>query len=480
MNGLDTRAEARRLISGYHRRALRSIAKVAACAGVALAVVFLPEKWGWYQDLAAAGQVTLGILVFAALLWVTEAMAAFAVALMVVGLEIAFLGKPGGVHAAAGDVEAWRRFVDPWSSPLVWLFLGGFVLARGCAKTGLDRKMANALLAGVGPNPCRLLALVMGGTFVLSMFMSNTATAAMMMAVLAPLGVGAAADDRKLRGIFLAIAVSANLGGMGTIIGSPPNAIAAGQLALAQRPDFLNWMILGLPPALVLVGVAFLWIRARYFNGGSVGEVPSLPPMERADETPSERVHRWMVALVFMATVVMWMTESLHGIPSPVVSFIPIILLVVTGILDSEDIRSLPWDVLLLLFGGMSLGIAVRDTGVADWMAGLVPASLGVTALIFVCCLLALLLSNLMSNTATASILVPVALGLVPTASGAPMAVALALCCSLAMCLPISTPPNAVAFASGRVQTRDLLGVGLLLAILGPLIVIPWVLWVSS
>ncbi len=480
MNGTDTRAEARRLIAGYHRKALRSVAKVLACAGVALAVVLVPESWGWYADLTAAGQVSLGILVFATLLWVSEAMAAFSVALMVVGLEIAFLGTPGGVYAAEGDVEAWRRFVDPWSSPLIWLFLGGFVLARGCAKTGLDRQMATALLAGVGPRPARLLAMVMGGTFVLSMFMSNTATAAMMMAVLGPLSVGALPEDRKPRGIFLGIAVAANLGGMGTIIGSPPNAIAAGQLTIAHRPDFLGWMMLGLPPALVLLGVAFLWIRLRYFRDGGAGGVPVLPVEVARQVSSRERVHRGVVMVVFAVTVVMWMTESLHGIPSPVISFIPIILLAVTGVLETDDMRSLPWDVLLLLFGGMSLGIAVRDTGLADWMAGLMPGSWGAIALVFACALMAVLLSNLMSNTATASILVPVSIGLVPVASSAPMAVALALCCSLAMCLPISTPPNAVAFASGRVKTKDLLGVGVLLAVVGPMLVIPWVLWVSK
>ena len=108
------------------------------------------------------------------------------------------------------------------------------------------------------------------------------------------------------------------------------------------------------------------------------------------------------------------------------------------------------------------------------------PGNWGAVALVFACALMAVLLSNLMSNTATASILVPVSIGLVPVASTGAMAVALALCCSLAMCLPISTPPNAVAFASGRIQTSDLLGVGLLLALLGPLVVIPWVLWICK
>jgi len=478
MTGSDTRAQARRLMTGFQRRALRSVGKVAACAAVAAAVAVLPAGWGWYDDLPVAGQATLGILVLGALLWVTEAIPAFAVALLVVGLEIAILGRPGGIHAAEGDVEAWRRFVTPWSSPLIWLFLGGFVLAQSCAKTGLDRRMAMALLSRVGPRPGLLLALVMAGTFVLSMFMSNTATTAMMMAVLAPLGAGVATDDRRLRGIFLAVAVAANLGGMGTIIGTPPNAIAAGQLSAEQRPDFLRWMLIGLPPALLLVGVAYLWIRLRYFRGMAPEDVPTLEASDGGSESPRERLNRWVVGVVFAVTVVMWMSEALHGIPSPVISFIPIIVLAVTGVMMHEDIRSLPWDILLLLFGGMSLGLAVQDTGVADWMAAQVPESWEPMALVAAIGLMAVLLSNLMSNTATASILVPVGIGLVPLASSPQMAVAIALSCSMAMCLPISTPPNAVAFASGRVKTADLLGMGLLLAVVGPLVVIPWVLWI--
>jgi sodium-dependent dicarboxylate transporter 2/3/5 len=465
-------------MSGFRRTAILSIAKVAACAAVAVAVAVVPAGWGWYDGLPAAGRATLGILVLAALLWVTEAMPAFAVALLAVGLEIAILGRPGGLHAAEGDTEAWRRFVSPWASPLIWLFLGGFVLAQSCAKSGLDRRMATVLLSRVGPRPNVLLAVVMGGTFVLSMFMSNTATAAMMLAVLAPLGAGVATNDLRIRGIFLAVAVAANLGGMGTIIGSPPNAIATNQLAGDQRPDFLGWMRLGLPPALVLTSVAFLWIRLRYFRGLKPEDVPGLPPEQGSGRgSPRERLNRWIVAGVFGVTVLMWMSEALHGIPSPVISFIPIIVLSVTGVMEHEDIRQLPWDVLLLLFGGMSLGIAVQDTGVADWMAGLVPSAWNAALLIPAIALLAIVLSNLMSNTATASILVPVGIGLVAGSAGPAMAVVIALCCSLAMCLPISTPPNAVAFASGRVRTADLLGVGLVLAVAGPLVVIPWVMW---
>jgi sodium-dependent dicarboxylate transporter 2/3/5 len=477
MTGSDTRAQARRLMSGFQRKALRSITKVLACAAVAVAAVLVPASIGWYDDLPQAGRATIGILVFAALLWVTEAMPAFAVALWVVGLEIAILGHPGGVHAAEGDVEAWRTFVTPWSSPLIWLFLGGFVLAHCCAKTGLDRQMATSLLSRVGPRPGLLLGLVMAGTFVFSMFMSNTATAAMMMAVLAPLGAGAATDDRRLRGIFLAVAVAANLGGMGTIIGSPPNAIAAGQLSPELRPDFLRWMLIGLPPALVLVGVSYLWIRLRYFRGMAPEDVPTLEPVDVSADSPHARLNRWLVAGVFTVTVLMWMGESIHGIPSPVISFIPIIVLAVTGVMGHDDIRGLPWDILLLLFGGMSLGIAVQETGVAAWMAGLVPEGWSAVALVSAVGLMTVVLSNLMSSTATASILVPVGIGLVATSASAAMALAVALSCPLAMCLPISTPPNAVAFATGRVKTVDLLGIGLLLAVVGPVVVIPWVLW---
>lgn len=444
--------------------------KTLGCALLALAVALGPGALGlgWFDGLTPAGLAALGIMVFAAALWVSEAMPAFAVALLVIGLQIAILGRPGGVWAAEGETKAWTAFVEPWASPTMWLFLGGFVLAHGCSKTQLDRWLAGAVLGRLATSPARLVGGVMALTFVFSMFMSNTATAAMMIAVTAPVLAATGKDSRFGKGLLLAVAVGANLGGIGTIIGTPPNAIAAGQLG--GRIDFIQWMGIALPPALVLAVLAFgliwrLWIR------GETVEVGSLEAEIGGDDR--QRRHRHTVLGVLLVTVALWMGESVIGIPSPVVSFVPIVVLAVSGVITANDMRELPWDVLILLAGGLSLGVGVKETGLAEWIAGLVPGTLTPVLIAVVFCLIGLLLSNLMSNTAAAALLVPLAASLVDDASQPMVIVSIAIGCSAAMALPISTPPNAIAYGTGRLSARDFLLPGALTAG-GMLLVLPW------
>lgn len=467
---MDTRAQAHRLLGSFERSELKGIAKTAGCALLALAVMAGPSLLGKnpYATLGPAGHATLGILVFAAALWVTEAMPAFAVALLVIGLEIAVLGRPGGVWAAEGDTKAWTTFVEPWASPTMWLFFGGFVLAHACSKTQLDRWLAGMVLGRFSNSPARLAAAVMAITFVFSMFMSNTATAAMMLAVTAPLLAALPKDSRLGKGLVLAVAAGANLGGIGTIIGTPPNAIAAGELA--GRIDFLKWMLIALPPALLLAAAVFGLVWYRYLRGDST----PIPPLDSKVEAGARRKrHRITVMIVFAVTVTLWMGESVFGIPSPVVSFIPIVALAVSGVIEARDMRVLPWDVLLLLAGGLSLGVAVETTGLAAWLAAQVPPGLGPAAVAVVFSVLGLILSNLMSNTAAAALLIPLAASLVPAASAPLVIVAIAISCSAAMALPISTPPNAIAYGTERLGARDFLLPGILAAA-GMAAVLPW------
>jgi sodium-dependent dicarboxylate transporter 2/3/5 len=470
MDLMDTRAQARRLLGSFERSELQGIVKTTLCALLALGVMFGPGWFGQdpYADLGPAGWATLGILVFAAALWVTEAMPAFAVALLVIGLEIAILGRPGGVWARADDTKAWTTFVEPWASPTMWLFFGGFVLAHACSKTQLDRWLAGMVLGRFSGSPVKLSAAVMAITFVFSMFMSNTATASMMLAVTAPLLAALPPDSRTAKGLVLAVAAGANLGGIGTIIGTPPNAIAAGQLG--GRLDFVEWMLIALPPALLLAAAVFVLIWRRYLRG----QHAAIPALDATVQSGARRKrHRITVLVVFAVTVVLWMGESLFGIPSPVVSFIPIVAFAVSGVIEARDMRVLPWDVLLLLAGGLSLGVAVEVTGLAAWLAGQVPPGLGPVAVAVVFSLLGLVLSNLMSNTAAAALLIPLAASLVPQESEPLVIVAIAISCSAAMALPISTPPNAIAYGTERLTARDFLLPGLISAA-GMAVVLPW------
>ena len=468
----DTRAEAQRLLGSFERNEWVSIWKTALCALLALAMVYGPGLVGFdvYSDLGNGGRAALGIMVFAASLWVTEAMPAFAVALLVIGLQIAILGNPGGVWAAKGDTQAWTAFVKPWSSPVMWLFLGGFVLAHACSKTDLDKWLAGGVLGRFATSPAKLMASVMGITFVFSMFMSNTATAAMMIAVTAPILRKIPVGSGMGKGLVLAVAVGANLGGMGTIIGTPPNAIAAGELS--GKIDFVKWMMFAVPPAVILAGVVYGVLWWIYLRGTELGAVEI---DTQVSEGSKQRRQRYLVMLVFAVTVLLWLTESFTGIPSSVVSFIPIVCLAVFGVIESKDMCELPWDVLLLLAGGLSLGVGVEVTGLADWIASKVPSGLGAFGVAFVFAVLGLVLSNLMSNTAAAALLIPLASSFVGPESQTLVVVAVALSCSAAMALPISTPPNAIAYGSGRLGSRDFLIPGLVVAV-GIALVVPWLM----
>jgi len=467
---LDTRRQAARLLGKLQISPNTRLIKLLISAIVAASIAFIPE----YSGLEPAPMWTLFILIFAAGLWMSEAIPAFAVAILIIGLEILILGRPGGVFATGP--KDWQMFVAPWSSPIMWLFLGGFVLGQAAETTGLDRMMARFVLRGFGTRPSVILLGAMGLTFTFSMFMSNTATTAMMMSVMAPVIAALDKKDPFAKSLLLGIPFAANVGGMATIIGSPPNAIAAGLLSESHNITFTQWMMAGLPPALILFFIIWLYLRIAH---PSMNKTLDLRGLEWETRTGSllPMWKRILVFPVFMVTVLLWMTGPIHGMPTAVVSFIPITVFAVTGILNTTEIKKLNWDVLLLLTGGLSLGIAIQQTGLAEWILGLLPIdSLGLLALAFLLAYVTTILSNFMSNTAATNILAPlgvaVAVGFEPI-----IVIPLALGASAAMCLPISTPPNAIAFATGKLKTTDFLRGGLIMGVLGPGVAVLWVYW---
>jgi solute carrier family 13 (sodium-dependent dicarboxylate transporter), member 2/3/5 len=465
---LDTRHAASVLLGPIKRSVPAALLKV--CVGVALAalIAFVPEHAG----LSVGGQRTLFTLILASWLWLTEAIPSFAVGVLVIALNVALLGSPRG-DWAAGNVDAWVEFVAPWGSPLLWLFFGGFVLSAAASKTGLDRRFAGLVLTRFGDQPNAILAGVMLITFITSMFMSNTATAAMMLAMIAPL-LQRYREDGFSKALVIGTALAANIGGMGTIIGTPPNAIAAGALMATKPIGFAEWMFVGLPPAMLL-GVLG-WIYLVKAHPSTLKRVLFNFDHDE-DDDPQDEIMPWqrtVAMLTILGTIIMWLTSSLHGIPNAVVAVMPIAILTVTGILDERDIRGLSWDVLLLLAGGLSLGVAVAKTGVADWLILQLPISgLALLPLGVALAYLTSLLSNVMSNTATANILIPLAIAL-SQGQAAALVVPLALAASSAMCMPISTPPNAIAFGTGLITTRQLAKAGLIIGLLSPLLVVLW------
>jgi solute carrier family 13 (sodium-dependent dicarboxylate transporter), member 2/3/5 len=469
----DTRRAARRFIAAVEFDDFGALSRVVACLAVAAALAFLPD----WAGLDPAARRCLFILLLAAGLWATEAIPAFAVALLVIGLEIALLGRPDGVFAAADEPERWQIFIAPLASPLIWLFLAGFILAEAAGRTGLDRTLAGLVFRAAGTRAPAVLLAAMGITFVLSMFMSNTATAAMMIAVVTPVLRTLPVTHPFRPALPLGIAVAANLGGMGTLVGTPPNAIAAGFVGRAGTElSFLDWMALGLPPALLLAAGLGSFLTFRYHAGGLRLDRDALAAAGHGEP----RAPVWqqgVVVLVFGVTLLLWMFGTA---PASVVAFVPITVLSVTGVIGVAEIRQLRWDVLLLMAGGLSLGVAVTETGLATWLIGILPLhGLGLVGAALAFALLTTVLSNFMSNTAAANILVPLGAAAAIGVGAAPgiLPVVIALSASTAMCLPIATPPNAIAYATGDIRSRAFLAPGLTLAVATPLVTVPWVSW---
>jgi len=474
----------------YAHRSLISLLEISHPGKLVLFVVCLalaylgasliPESAG----LEPAARRALFILLFAAGLWVSDAVPAFAVGILIIGLQIALLGRPGGVFATSD--KDWEQFVTVLGHPLVWLFFGGFVLAAGMSRARLDQKIASTILPKFGEDPRSILKGLMLIAFLLSMFMSNTATTAMLVAMMTPLIASRPDGDRIVIGLLLGISTAANLGGMASLIGTPPNAVAVGNLAeLQDGPEinFLQWMMVGFPPAVTLVLIAYFYIQRKYLW---TSRKPLSFNLEEAltaqvEDSSQDEIAVWqqsIVVLTVVLTVGLWMTGQWHGLPTSVVSFIPIVMLTISGVLKEKHMRRLPYDVLFLLAGGLALGQTMSMTGLSSWIVYQLPTeNVSATALVLVFGYATVLLSNFMSNTAASNVVIP--LGIVmATGFEAAVAIPIAFAASAAMCLPVATPPNAMVYGTGRVSTKDFLILGLIFGTITPLLSWGWTLLV--
>ena len=462
----DSRAAVRGILSGKRVRLLVRILLFAAISVTALVL------WRTVAGhLPVEERAVLLLLMLAIGFWISEAIPAFAVGLFIIGyLVFAF-----GTSFVLDEPREVTQYVDTWSSPVIWIMLGGFVLADGMSRTGLDRALLIRAIRPAGTRPERVLLAIMLAAAIASMFISNTSTTVLLVGAVMPLVRQLGSGDPFGRNLMIAIPLAASVGGMGTVIGSSPNAIAAGMAAeFGATMDFVRWMIFGVPPALVLVGLAWLFLcRINPATRNSV----SLNFAEDSEVELPERREYLIVSATAIVTVSLWITTPVHGIHAAAISLIPIVVFSMTQVLDATRIRSLPWDTLMLIAGGLSLGAAVVDTGLAARLAsGLsflgefespLPGLAGLA-------LVTVSLSNFMSNTATVALLLPVAVAILPGYE-VEVCLVLGLSASCALLLPVSTPPNAIVHATGEIQTRDFRPGGLLIGILGPAVAILWV-----
>ncbi len=450
---------------------------VLAVAGLVLPII-LP-----LSGLDLPGRVALGIFLMAAVLWVFEPVPIWGTSLLVIFLQVMLLSNVSPLmerFAPEGfAVPDYQIFYGSMANPIIILFLGGFFLAAAAVKFGLDRNLTRILLKLFGTRPAYVILGLMLCTALLSAFMSNTASTAMMITVILPIIARLRADDPLRYSIALAIPCAANIGGIATPIGTPPNAVVIG--ALSQQDisvGFLQWMIIAVP--LVLVVLFVTWRALLYL----------FPPQaEKLDLDIDSSWQRSWPALatygIFMLTVLLWVTDQLHGIPAPVVAFVPIALMPLFGVLNKADLRHFSWDVLWLMAGGLSLGISMR-MGPAEWMIGLVDwGLLGPMMIIVTLALIAYAFSNLISNTVAAAIIIPIAISMGTTGAAGESydivmaAVTIGVMVSFSMLLPISTPPNAIAMTTGVLETRHLVRIGVVVGLVGLLgtLAMGWLYW---
>ena len=402
--------------------------------------------------ISRAEEITMSILLLTALLWITEALPLYITSLGVLALSILWL------LPVLEEGVSPNLFYQAFFGDITLLFMGGFVLSALMSKYGLARRMANWMLLRTGSAPERILLGLIIISAVLSMWISNTATAAMMFAIITPL-VMQFPEAPFAKAIAISIPFACNIGGLGTPIGSPPNAIAMEYLIQEGLAiTFSSWMLFSWPVVILLLYL--LWqLLLRWYP-------PKKLEVELNVEAKAEpfTVRQKIVIILFGLTVLGWLTTGLTGLSTGMVGLLLLLACFGIGLLKTPDFKNISWDILFMLGGGLCLGAALKASGLTETIAAAIPTQIGFYLVLVILIIITALMTTFMSNTATANLLIPVAMSL----SGYELffAIAISMMCSTSMALPVSTPPNAIAFGSGLLRSRDLLYSGLMITVM--------------
>ncbi len=453
--------------------------KVWQLLGIVLitAVVWnLPISVFDIDGLTVVQQRIIAIFVFATLSWLTECIPAWATSLAIMTIMCVTVSensfqffKGDGIGELLKSKEIMASFADP----IIMLFLAGFILAIAASKSGLDTLLAKNMIRPFGNKSENVLLGFLFITGIFSMFISNTATAALMLTFLAPVFASLPANGKGRIALTMSIPLAANLGGIGTPIGTPPNMIA---MKFLNDPDGLNlgisfgqWMLIMGP--LVVILLLICWRVILYF----------FPFSKKTIELEIKgEIHRgwrmYIVIATFIITILLWIIpKEITGINTNTVSMIPMGIFAITGVINAKDLQQIDWSVIWMVAGGFALGLGMNGSGLADVAIESIPfGSWSPIVILIVSGLICYFLSNFISNTATAALLMPI-LAVVCRAMGDKLDViggtstvllGVAIAASTAMCLPISTPPNAIAYSTGLVEQKDMLKTGLVCGII--------------
>ncbi len=374
-------------------------------------------------------------------------------------------GANFGAELKSSDIMA------TFANPIIILFLGGFILAIAATKSGLDVLLARSLIKPFGKKSENVLLGFLLITGVFSMFVSNTATAAMMLTFLTPVFAALPANGKGRIALTMSIPVAANLGGMATPIGTPPNAIALQALngpELHMGIGFGQWMAFMFPLVIVLLLISWFILKKKF------------PFSQKTIELKIEgHVHHgwrmWVVCITFAVTILMWLFDRITGVDANTVALIPIAVFAITGVITAKDLQQINWSVIWMVAGGFALGLGMNGSGLATAAIASIPfGSWSPMVIMIISGLICYFLSNFISNTATAALLVPI-LAVVCNGMGdslnaiggtSTILMGIALSASAAMCLPISTPPNAIAYSTGLIDQKSMLKIGIITGVL--------------
>ena len=423
-------------------------------------------------------QRVIAIFVFTAMMWILEVIPTWTTSVVaIVSILLTTSNKGLGFLIAKENIGALTNYKDvmaAFADPVIMLFLGGFVLAFAATKVGLDVQLAKVMLKPFGTNPKTVLlgVLLVIGTF--SMFMSNTATAAMMLTFLTPVLATLPKDGGGRISLALAIPIAANIGGMGTPIGTPPNAIALGALQEAGYAiTFAGWMLRMVPYVVLMLVIAWVLLMKLY-----PFKAKSIELKIEGQEVKATPFQKYVVWVTFALTIILWVGEQWFKINSNIVAMIPFAVFSATGIMKAKHLEHINWAVLWMVAGGFALGTALNQTGLASTLIKTIPfASWNALVVMLVGGFICYFLSNFISNSASANLVVPILIVVGKAMAGNPnfeslggvpaMIIGVAICASLAMCLPVSTPPNALAHSTGMITTKQMAVVGIIMGAVG-------------
>ena len=462
--------------------------KAAVAAIVSIIIALLPTEIFGIEGLNPVQQRVIAIFVFAAVMWLSEAIPSWCTSVLIIVVMLCTIST-GSLTCLKGVENAiyvpYKDIMHCFADPTILLFIGGFILAIGLTKTRLDVVLARILLKPFGTKANTVLLGFIVVTAIFSAFVSNTATAAMMLAFLTPVLRAMPEGSTDRTALALAIPVGANIGGIATPIGTPPNTIVLGYLSetLGVSISFGEWMIKMVPFVVILLLAGWFLLRVMFpFQQKEI--------KLNIDGAFHSSAQAWIVIVKFAVTVFLWCFGKIDGVwdlglNSNIIALIPVAAFAVTGVITRNDLEEINWSVLWMVAGGFALGVALNTTQLSKVLVDAIPfAEWSPLLVMIIASLVCYGFSNFISHSAAASLLVPV-LGVVAGAMAtagtiseggvSQMLICVAIASSVSMILPISTPPNAIAASTGFIKQSEMIKVGVIIGVLGLVIGLAWV-----